>query len=158
MAIALLVAALGVTGTMLKGAWEDVAALEVQYENQQAETTKANQEITNLKVQHAAALATAQAHLNERNRENAELKSSVRKIESTKDTLAEALKAEPIRSGRVATILDARSLRDVCRASGGSPDACKINLPKPAKARSPDPATVGSGANPVLGAAKAPAR
>ena len=138
--LAVALVALAGSGALLKASWEREAALAVQYERQRAETAAAKAEIKSLKAQHTLQLEVRGEQDKERSREIAGLKRQTRDVERTRDSLSQALRREPERAGRVVSIIDARSVRDICRASGGSAAACKIELPKPAATGRRDPA------------------
>ena len=134
--IVVLVALLGVTGALLKSAWEDVGKLEIALELQQEETRKANETITSLKVE-SAEMAIRNEQLTGRLADT-EVKYA-RQIQDIRNTLTSTIAAaerEPNRYGRAATYLFRRSLRSVCRASGGTTEACRIVIPESPKADS----------------------
>ena len=110
---------------------EKIGALEIRYEQQRHETEKANLEIASVKAQHTLQIATMTSLQEESSRENTRLRRKTRDIEATTGTLHDALIREPVRTGRAATYLDRRGMREICRASGGSIAACKIAIPKP---------------------------
>ncbi len=149
--LAIALAALTGAGALLKSSWEQNAKLEIQYINQQAETQKAISDLNSVKLLHLEQITEMSAELKERQRDVTDLRKQSQTIRGSSNRLEQALKREPVRAGRVTTILNARGLRDICRASGGTAADCKISLLKPAKARSSDTAAGGSGADPVLG-------
>lgn len=137
-------------GVLLKKAWEDNAALTVKYEAQQAETAKANATIADLKIQHAVQNEKMTALQKENQNANTELKRRSRDIRATSERLRQALEREPERAACAVAILDARSMRDVCRASGGSAADCKIAVPESCKAGSGNPADAAAPAGDVV--------
>ena len=132
-------AALAASGALLKSAWQDVAELEAKYAQQQAETQKAIQQISDMKMEHQRQMHAMDNQLKDRNREMATLRKQSNAIRSTSTTLQKALAENPVRAGRATTYLWARGLRDICRAGGGSPSDCKIHLPKSPKAKPRNP-------------------
>ena len=128
-------AALAASGALLKSAWQDVAELKAKYAQQQAETQKAIQQISDLKLEHQQQIHAMDNQLKDRNREMVALRKQSNAIRSTTDRLQKALEKEPVRAGRAATYLYLRGMRDICRAGGGSPADCKIKLSKPPTAK-----------------------
>lgn len=149
-AIAVLVALLAATGALLKSSWETNAQLELQYAAQQAETQKAIQQINDIKLEHQNQIHAMDNQLEDIRRAKTELTKNNKRIQATTSTLEKALKREPIRAGRAATYLNARGLRDLCRASGGTAADCKISLPKPPAAKPSNPASSRDGATKIL--------
>ena len=127
-------------GWALKVSLAKNAVLESKYEAQQAETKKAIKQINALKIDHAGQIARSTEYFKQAREKNTALKKEINNVRNTSDSLKAALLREPTRSGRVTTILDSRSLREVCRASGGTKTDCKISLPKPPASKPRDPA------------------
>tara|TARA_R110002110_G_scaffold30634_3_gene108386 strand:+ start:206 stop:646 length:441 start_codon:yes stop_codon:yes gene_type:complete len=127
-------------GWGLKTSLEKNAVLESKYEAQQAETQKAINQINALKIDHATQIARSTEYFNQAREKNTALKKEIINVRNTSDSLKAALLREPTRTGRVTTILDARSLREICRASGGTKTDCKISLPKPPASKPRDSA------------------
>ena len=149
-AMAVLVLGLTVTGWLLKTAWSDVARLEGLYSSQRAETQKAINANQELRITHAAQIATAQAHLAERGRDNARLRRDTQQIREANNTLAQALKRSPDRAAGVVSYLYARGMRDIAKHSGLSQSDRKIGVSKPAKAGRSGATENRVGAGPVL--------
>lgn len=135
-AIAIMTLLLAGSGWVIKNQIETIKELEIQYELQREETAKANATIDEQQRQHEQQLADMRDFMEDQRNEITELRSRTVKLRSTQDSLTRALTEQPVRAGRTTTILDARSLRDICRASGGSPAECRITLPEPS---SPSP-------------------
>ena len=127
-------------GWALKTSLEKNAVLESKYEAQQAETQKAINQINALKIDHATQVARSTEYFKQASEKNTALKKEIKNVRNTSDSLKAALLREPTRTGRVTTILDARSLREICRASGGTKTDCKISLPKSSASKPDSPA------------------
>jgi len=145
-----LVIALGIAGTLLRSAWQDVAELKVLYASQQAETQKVINDLNSVKLEHMRQITEATAQLKERQRDVTALRKQTQTIRNTTSSLEAALKREPERAGRAVTYLNARGLREICRASGGTAADCKISLPKSTTARPRAPSKSGGGTDSVL--------
>ena len=133
-AVAVLLAALAGTGALLKNAYEDTGRVEALYDAQREETKRAVAQTTVLRVQHAVQAERYTALQRDRADDSIRYQRDLRRVESLRKTTERAALKHPEKFGRVATIRFRRGLRDVCRAGGGSPAACKISVPKPPKA------------------------
>lgn len=121
------------SGYLLKESYEKNGKLSIALEHQKAETVKAIQEIENIKAQHALQIDLMNAHLSKEREDNARYAKQIRSLQQTAKTSKAAALKEPERYGRIATYSGRRGMRNVCRASGGSPKTCKIKIPKSAK-------------------------
>tara|TARA_R110002074_G_scaffold241429_2_gene413262 strand:+ start:387 stop:863 length:477 start_codon:yes stop_codon:yes gene_type:complete len=138
--IVILLASLAGTSALLKSSWETNAKLEVQYQSQQDETKKAIAQTTRLRLDHQQQVHEMDTQLKDSRRDTAELSKASKRIQATSDTLAKALNKKPDQASRVAGILYARGMRNICRSSGGTPANCKIIIPKSTKTKPRNPA------------------
>ena len=136
--IVILLASLAGTSALLKSSWETNAKLEVQYQSQQDETKKAIAQTTRLRLDHQQQVHEMDTQLKDSRRDTAELSKASKRIQATSDTLAKALNKKPDQASRVAGILYARGMREICRSGGGTAADCK--LPKSTKTKPRNPA------------------
>ena len=127
--------ALAASGAMLKSAWQDVAEAEAKYAQQQAETQKAIKQITDMKIEHQKQIHAMDNQLKDNNRQMVELRKQSNAIRETSSSLQKSLAKKPHRTGRVASYLLARGMREICRSGGGTKTDCKIVLPKSPKTK-----------------------
>lgn len=131
-AIAVLSLALGGVTKLYLWKVEELGALEVQYEHQRGETAKAIAQIEGLKATHLEQIAKFDLLQEWKGQDNARYQKDLRRLQDQRKTTQEAAQKYPKRFGRIATFNLRRSLREFCRAGGGSATDCKIEIPKPA--------------------------
>lgn len=112
------------------GARDDLAGLKVQYTAQQKETEKANQHIKDLNALHDLQRTRYADLEKERGKDAIRLQEEIRRINKVRETSEKAALKHPERFGNIATYNLRRGMRDVCRSGGGTPETCKIEIPK----------------------------
>jgi len=138
-ALAILIAALGVLGKLYTAKLEEFGRLEATYEVQRGETKKALAIADGLRLQHVAQVEKFKVLQDWKGAEDVRYRKQIRRLEERRDTSVEAAAKFPERFSRIATYNLRRGMRDVCRAGGGSPADCKIEIPK-SPASKPGPA------------------
>ena len=133
--LAISLAALAGSGMLLKTAWQDVAEANQLYVAQQNETKKAIAEINAVRFEHMQQINSMQINLKEQNRMIVDLRKQSNAIRETSSSLQKSLAKKPHRTGRVASYLLARGMREICRSGGGTKTDCKIVLPKSPKTK-----------------------
>ena len=133
--LAISLAALAGSGMLLKTAWQDVAEANQLYAAQQNETKKAIAEINAVRFEHMQQINSMQNNLKEQNRMIVDLRKQSNAIRETSSSLQKSLAKKPHRTGRVASYLLARGMREICRSGGGTKTDCKIVLPKSPKTK-----------------------
>ena len=133
--LAISLAALAGSGMLLKTAWQDVAEAKQLYAAQQNETKKAIAEINAVRFEHMQQINSMQNNLKEQNRMIVDLRKQSNAIRETSSSLQKSLAKKPVRTGRVASYLLARGMREICRSGGGTKADCKIVLPKSTKTK-----------------------
>jgi TolA-binding protein len=98
--------------------------------SQKVETQKAVKQTLELRLEHQTQLRSMEIQLKERQRDLTQLRKETRRVQDSEGSLRKALDREPERTGRVATYLFARGLRDISKYSGSSPEDRKITLPQ----------------------------
>ena len=136
--VAVLCAALAGSGALIKASWQKEAELQSSLTAQRKETERANATIQDLKVQSAFNNQRAERLAQERNKERADYAKQMQRLREKRDSSERAAVEHPARFGRIATFNLRRLMRGVCRAGGGSKEACHIDVPKPAQAPTGD--------------------
>jgi hypothetical protein len=121
-----------VLGILLKSAYEDLGSIEARYEAQRQETIEANRTIDRLQLDHERQLHALKLRETESKHEAARLRKETRNIREKSSGLERAIKEQPGRAGRVTSYLVRRGMREVCRASGGDKDQCRVEIPQSA--------------------------
>jgi septal ring factor EnvC (AmiA/AmiB activator) len=148
--IVVLLLLLTASGVLLRSAYKEIGELGTALTAARAETEKANETIKALEIQHARQVEKMESLQKETRDATTQLRRQSQQIRAGETRLRQALEREPQRAACAVAVLDRRSLREVCRASGGSPADCKIDVPESCSTGSGDTSDDSASADPVV--------